>query len=281
MQHTQMMEERLRFLNIDHNTSSELQNAKAILETQMDDMLDRFYSHILKEPSLQALFVDKDSINKARSEQRDYWLNILFDGKYDSPYFDKAAQIGRAHARVGLTPNWYIGGYCQMLNQFVELLSKTESDKDKSATQVIQALNKAIFLDMDLVIHSYLDAKNKSMRQILQRATHFTFDVKTLIEDINATANQVKDTTEELSMEAANQAGTSSNESGTQSATMDDTAERINALKAQTEQLSQQVSQLDERLDELQFNDRLYIADSAPKTRLLARLKALLAGKMN
>jgi len=275
MPHAQMMEERLRFLNIDQNTLSDLQNARDILETEMDDMLDRFYSHILQEPSLQELFIDKDSMNRARSEQRDYWLGTLFDGRYDETYFDKAAQIGRAHARVGLTPNWYIGGYCQMLNQFIEQISKIDSDEEKPATDVIRAMNKAIFLDMDLVIHSYLDAKNNSMRQILQRATHFASDVKALIDGINATTKQIKGTAENLSAAAGDQSEAPSTGSDTQAEIKGDTIGHISTLKAQAEQLSEQMSRLNERLDELQFGDRLYIADSAPKARLLERLKTL------
>ena len=279
MPHTQMIEERLRFLNIDHNALSELRNAKDILEPAMDEMLDRFYSHILGEPELQALFVDQDSIDRARSAQKNYWLKTLFDGQYDNAYFDKAAQIGRVHARVGLTPNWYIGGYCQMLDQFIELISSKYPDRDKSATRVIQAVSKAIFLDMDLVIHSYLDAKNNLMLEILRRATSLTTDVTALSDDLNASATQIKATADTLSAEAVGQSGTTSMNPGTPSQHTGDTVERINELLAQTEQLSRQTAQLDERLKELQFGDRLYIADSTPESGLLERLKAMLLGK--
>jgi len=272
MPHTQMMEERLSFLNIDHNTLSELRNAKDILEPAMDDMLDRFYSHILKEPDLRALFVDEDSIDSARSAQKNYWLKTLFDGKYDNTYFEKAAQIGRVHARVGLTPNWYIGGYCQMLGQFIELISNKYSDTGEPTTQIIQAVSKAVFLDMDLVIHSYLDAKDSSMRQILHRATNFTADVTALSDDLNATATQIKATADTLSAEVVGQLGTPSEHVG-------DSVERINELLVQTEQLFKQTAQLDERLKGLQFSDRLYIADSIPESGLIARLKAMLLGK--
>lgn len=272
MPHTQMMEERLSFLNIDHNTLSELRNAKDILEPAMDDMLDRFYSHILKEPDLRALFVDEDSIDSARSAQKNYWLTTLFDGKYDNTYFEKAAQIGRVHARVGLTPNWYIGGYCLMLGQFIELISNKYSDTGEPTTQIIQAVSKAVFLDMDLVIHSYLDAKDSSMRQILHRATNFTADVTALSDDLNTTATQIKATADTLSAEVVGQLGTPSEHVG-------DSVERINELLAQTEQLFKQTAQLDERLKGLQFSDRLYIADSNPESGLIARLKAMLLGK--
>jgi len=275
----EMLEERLRFLNIDGNAVSEIRNAKDLLEPLMDEMLDRFYSHILGEPELRALFVDQDAIDSARSAQKNHWLKTLFDGKYDNTYFEKTAQIGRAHFRVGLTPNWYIGGYCHMLGQFIELISHKYSDNGKPAAQIIQAVTKAIFLDMDLVIHCYLDAKDSSMRQILRRATDFTTDVTALGDDLNAAATQIKATAETLSAQAAGQLGTTSSRAGALSEHMGDTEEPINELRAQADQLIHQTAQLNERLKELQFSDRLYIEDGIPESATLSRLKALIFGK--
>ena len=278
MSHQEMLEERLRFLNIDRDAVSEIRNAKEILEPVMDEMLDRFYSRILGEPELRALFADQDVIDHARSAQKNHWLNTLFDGKYDSTYFEKTAQIGRAHFRVGLTPNWYIGGYCQMLGQFIGLIASEYADRGKPATQIIQAVSKAVFLDMDLVIHCYLDAKDSSMRQILRRATDFTADVTALNDDLNATATQIKATAEALSAQAAGQLGVTSGKAGALSGHMGEPEEPINELLAQSEQLLRQAAQLSERLKELQFSDRLYIDDGIPESAPLARLKALIFG---
>ncbi|MDH3417978.1 MAG: protoglobin domain-containing protein [Gammaproteobacteria bacterium] len=261
MPHTQLMEERLRFLQIDHNTLSELRQAKEFLEPAMDELLDRFYSHLLGEPDLRALFADEDAIDRARSAQKNHWLKTLFEGKFDNTYFEKAGQIGRAHFRVGLTPNWYIAGYCQMLGQFIELISNEYSNRGKPATQIIQAVSRAIFLDIDLVIHCYLDAKDSYMRQILRHATEFTADVTALGDELSASATQINATAETLSAHAGN------------------AAEQISELLAQAAQLTRQTEQLDARLKELQFRDKLYIDESTPESGTISRLKALVLGK--
>ncbi|MDH3440572.1 MAG: protoglobin domain-containing protein [Gammaproteobacteria bacterium] len=279
MPHLQMMEERLEFLNIDSSVLAELRKAKDILEPAMDEMLDRFYAHILGEPALRALFVDEDAIEHARSAQKNHWLKTLFDGKHDNAYFDKTARIGRAHARIGLTPNWYIGGYCQMLDQFIELIANKCSDTGKPATQMIQAVSKVIFLDMDLVIHCYLDAKDNSMRQILRRATGFTADVTTLSDDLNAAAAQIKATAEKLSAEAVGQLASTSTDPGSLPKHVSNTAQRTNELLAQAEQLSRHTARLSERLTELQFRDKLYVDEDISEPGTIARLKALVLGK--
>ena len=270
MPHTELIEERLRFLNIDGIVIERLRTAKKILEPEIDEMLERFYAQILAEPTLRALFADEDAMHRARSAQKSHWLQTLFEGKYDEAYFEKAAQIGRAHARVGLTPNWYIGAYCQMLGQFTDLISKKCGEAGEPAIDIIQAVSKIVFLDMDLVIHCYLDAKDGSMRQILHRATDFTADVKELSGSLNASAMQISSAADALSSATEAQRGTASNS---------DVAVRIDELRAQAQQLSAQTALLDARLEELQFKDRLFIDDDTQKSGTMARLKTLILGK--
>jgi len=278
MPHTEIMEERLRLLNIDHDVISELRKAKDILEPAMDEMLDRFYSYILSEPDLQALFADEGVIASARSSQKNHWLT-LFDGKYDKAYFEKTVRIGQAHARIGLTLDWYIAGYYQMFGQFIELISDKYSGRDELATQIIQAVSKVIFLDMDLVIHCYLDDKDSTMRHILRRATDFRADVWTFSDDLNAIATQIKVTAETLSAEANGQLGSTSRSAGTQSEDVDDANKHIDELLAQAEQLSRQTTQLNERLKKLPLSDKLYLEDDASKSGTFSRLIAMVLGK--
>jgi hypothetical protein len=45
-----MMEERLRFLEIDQNVIEEIRHAKQFLEPEIGQILEQFYLHILDEP---------------------------------------------------------------------------------------------------------------------------------------------------------------------------------------------------------------------------------------
>ena len=277
MPHTEMLEERLRLLSIDRDVLSELPKAKHILEPAMDNMLDRFYSYIRSEPDLLALFADEGAIARARSAQKNHWLT-LFDGKYDKAFFEKSVRIGHAHARIGLTLDWYMAGYYQMFDQFIELISDNYSGRGELATRVIQAISKVIFLDMDLVIHCYLDNKDSDMRHILRRATDFRADVWTFSDDLNAIATQIKATAETLSAEVDGQLGNTSRTAGTQSEQVD-ANKHIDELLAQAEQLSRQTTQLDARLKKLPRSDKLYLEDDASKSGAFSRLIAMVLGK--
>ena len=274
MPHTQLIAERLRFLEIDTGTRNDIRQAKQLIEPEIDGMLDRFYAHIFEEPELRKLFADTDTAARARAGQKNHWLNSLFNGTYDNDFFERAEQIGRAHARVGLTPNWYIGGYCYMLGQFVELVADKCADEKESAARILNSITKAIFLDMDMVILSYLDAKDSSMRQILRRATDFRADVATLSAGLTKTATQIQALVGALPTEAGNYPAAAPTRE--ESAAGNQAGNELNTLVAR---LSEQTARLEKRLGDLQFVDRLYIHDDAARTGILARLKAWLSGR--
>ena len=264
MPHTDIIEERLRFLEIDQDVTNELRNAKQILEPEMDRMLDQFYSHILSEPQMKQIFADDKAIERAREAQKKHWLKRLFGGAFKSAYFDQARLIGRAHARVGLTPNWYIGGYCNMLVKFVRHISDVAPKEGRDAGPIIEATCKAVFLDLDLVIDCYLEAKDRTMLDLLMRSTRFADELTELNSELSLAAAQVKVSTEALSKDA----------------TENDQQERqLATLLAQTDAMADKVKQIEDRISELKTGDRLYLHRGTEHTGTFAKLRALVLGE--
>lgn len=316
MPHTQMMEERLRFLKIDSDICSDLQQAKQIIDPALDELLEKFYEHILGDPDLKALFVDQDSTDRARAAQRQHWSDTLFSGRFDTKYFEKADRIGRTHFRVGLTPNAYIGAYCYMLIQLIELISTKTQGTETAAMPLIRAVCKAVFLDLDLVIHCFLEVKDSAMREILRRATGFSADISALNDDLQTNTEQIKSAADEIlkqaytcaaqTTRARDNLGSAVRQLKAAQATADDASvehillEQVEATCNQADKLSQQVDTttkgieqlvsdiarlqdqtrgLRERLDQLQFGDKLYIDESVSDSSPIKRLLAMLRGK--
>jgi hypothetical protein len=260
MPNTEMIEERLRFLEIDQNVIEELQNARTFLEPELDRMLEKFYAHILHEPQVRAVFADDKAIRRARDAQKNHWLQTLFGGEFKSAYFDKAERIGRSHARVGLTPNWYIGGYSNMLGQFIQHISDVAPREGRDAGPIIDAICKAVLLDLDLVIQCYFEAKDESMLEILARATNFTSDMEQLNTELSDMTAQVKESTEAMSKNAN-----------------DNNA--LESLRTQVDALTDKAKQIDERISQLKTGDRLYVHKESEQTGTFAKLKTLILGE--
>ena len=259
MPNTEMMEERLRFLEIDKAVIEELRTAKQFLEPEIGGILERFYSHILDEPQVKAVFANDKSIERARQAQKNYWLKTLFGGRFDSAYFDQAQLIGRAHARIGLTLNWYIGGYCNMLVQIIQRISLLAPKWGRDPRPIIEAVCKVVLLDLDVVIHCYLEAKDRVMLDLLVRSTRFIDELAKSSSELGLAMAQIKASTDDFIKDTTEDEG----QTGT-----------LGELLARTGELADKVKQMDERISELKVSDRLYLKSGIEHTEMFAKLKA-------
>jgi len=178
MTYTSEIEERIEFLQVDESTLLALRKMQRLFEGSIDGLLEDFYGHILRYPALKSMFANQEAVARARRAQKGHWLQTLFSKDLGKAQFDRAEQIGLAHVRVGLTPSWYMGGYCYMLNRFIDLATQHCEGDLESLTEIVQALNKSVFLDMSFVIDSYLETKDSVTKEMLQRASRFTEDVQ-------------------------------------------------------------------------------------------------------
>jgi hypothetical protein len=253
---------RIEFFGIDGGVASDLQAARAALEPEFGALLDAFYARILKRPELKALFGDEEVIARARAAQEKHWLEALFSGRYDASFVDKAERIGAAHARIGLNLSWYLGGYCLMLAQFIDVLGK---QAPHLAARQIQAVIKAVFLDVDLVADAYLEAKNRDMRAILRRVTELSEDMRALSVGLRLSVQSARAAAEPPLSETA-------------SAESPESGEAARDLRRELGRVEEQAEQMADRLAQLQLVDRLHIDDEAPGTGTFSRLRGLLLG---
>ena len=247
MPYKAVTEERLRFLEVDQTTFESLRQIKDSIDTEIDSLLERFYDHILREPELKSLFPDRETVARAREAQKRYWLQSLFAYRFDQAHLERAEQIANAHLRIGLSPSWYMGAYCYMLNQFVELACLCHKNDVDKLSAAIQALNKLVFLDMNTVLDMYLEAKDETMRGLLQRATVFAEDVRALCKNVDSARGELQ-------------------------ATVDAAAESAEISRS-VAQLSLHVNNLAARLEKFEHDDRLSTVHHQGQKGFVARLR--------
>ena len=102
----------------------------------------------------------------AQGRQTDHW-QMISSGAFDGRYAEAVTKVGEAHARIGLEPSLYIGGYALVLETLISKVLEARWPKGgfgargpavKTVAAEISALTKATFLDMDLAISVYLAA---------------------------------------------------------------------------------------------------------------------------
>ena len=146
---------RLKFLGIDANTSERLRGLKPLIAGELPRVAAEFYAHVGAWPALAAMLGDSANIERLKRTQAAHW-DSLFSGRFDDDYFKRATTVGQVHARIGLEPRWYIGGYCLVLQNLVRALVAKHGARPALADD-INALLRASMLDLDVSISTYIE----------------------------------------------------------------------------------------------------------------------------
>jgi methyl-accepting chemotaxis protein len=155
---------RLAFARIGSDDISELRKVWTMIAPKIPDLLNAFYRHVFTEPHLAAMIGEQTG--RLKDAQTRHW-EALFTSGFDKAYFDNAVLIGRTHHRIGLAPRWYAAAYQFMLDGIVEVVTSHYRFNSGAASRSIIAVNKAVFLDMDIALSTYQEA---SEARILERA---------------------------------------------------------------------------------------------------------------
>ena len=161
------LEERLSFLDLDAKSSADILRLKPTIDREIQKAMDRFYAKVHGVPGIDALFRDQSHVAQARGAQMSHWES-LSGGRFDQEYHQNVRRIGKTHARIGLAPRWYVGGYALIAEHLIKalvleywpktLFQRKPAEAAESLGASLGALIKGIFLDMELSISIYLEA---------------------------------------------------------------------------------------------------------------------------
>jgi methyl-accepting chemotaxis protein len=102
--------DRLSFISLDSQRCESIRKIKPIIERELPIALDLFYETIRKTPETRKFFKNDSHMDAAKSAQVGHWASIS-SAKFDARYVSNVRKVGQTHARIGLEPRWYIGGY--------------------------------------------------------------------------------------------------------------------------------------------------------------------------
>ena len=124
--------------------------------------LDAFYDRIRATPETRRFFRDETHIGRAKSAQVGHW-DAIVEGRADADYARAVTVIGQTHARIGLEPRWYIGGYGVLLAELMKAVATRPRKRfagaahDRETGEGLAELTQRALLDMDLAISIYLE----------------------------------------------------------------------------------------------------------------------------
>ncbi|USI71943.1 globin-coupled sensor protein [Sphingomonas morindae] len=125
-----------------------------------------FYKHMSTMPGINRYFPDQSAMDRASAKQFSHWQH-LFGNRIDAAAIARGEQIGNVHARIGLAPTWYIGGYAITLEHLIR--SHLGGLFGRRRARTVATLVKVALLDMDVALSAYFAAEEAARVAVLDR----------------------------------------------------------------------------------------------------------------
>lgn len=166
------LNERLSFIGLDPKARDTLRGLRPLIAKAIGPALTVFYDKVRNQPETRRFFSDDRHMAAAKGRQEEHW-EIIASADYGEDYARRVRTIGETHARLGLEPRWYIGGYAIAAEQLIHSVVSEEwpsrlsltKGRPREMAEAVSVLVKAVMLDMDLSIATYLESLEDRRRQ--------------------------------------------------------------------------------------------------------------------
>ncbi|WMT87728.1 methyl-accepting chemotaxis protein [Pelagibacterium sp. 26DY04] len=174
------MAERLDFIGFDAAAAERLARISPSIMRHIGPALTRFYDSVEETPQVARFFSGRGQMDVAQDKQERHWSAIA-RGRLDADYYESSLRIGNRHARIGLEPQWYIGGYALVLETLIRgmmadwmaeeaprLRKRKPAEAAAAAEGMAQTLAdmiKAVLVDVDLAVSTYFAALEEKIEE--------------------------------------------------------------------------------------------------------------------
>lgn len=242
-------EQRLDFMGIDAETKETLREMRPMLEVALPQVLTGFYQVVKKWPNTNNFFKNEGHMDMAKNAQIKHWMSII-EGSFSQNYVSSVRKIGETHARIGLEPRWYIGGYAYIVSEVEKLIiAQTEvkglmannTEAVAKAQRQVSAFTKAAMLDMDFAISIYLEASEAKRHEVLHNiANAFDASVAKIVESVASASTELSVTARSMSSIAE----ATSSRATTVAAAAEEATSNVSVVAASTEEMSSSVKEI-------------------------------------
>jgi diguanylate cyclase (GGDEF)-like protein len=147
---------RMDLLELGQEQLAQLAEHKALIEENIDFIVDEFYDKQTQIDEISLLIGDADTLARLRSAQRKY-VSDLFAGDYGVEYVNNRLRIGMVHKRIGVEPKLYLSAVMTLKNLIFRVLKSNIRDT-KKLESTLDLLDKLLYFDTTLVFDTYIDS---------------------------------------------------------------------------------------------------------------------------
>ncbi len=186
----------------------------------------------------------QSTIDRLKAAQIAHW-QALFSGHFDDAYMRRVYAVGMAHQRIGLEPRWYLGGYAFILDRLLRIISEAGGLRRRDRLRMSGAVIRAVMLDIDLAIASYLKAMDDAQADRIDALSRaFERDVKDVVDEVAGAASAMEGTARTMS-DAAEEGR---RQAAAVAAAAEEAATNIQTVAAATEELAASIAEINRQI---------------------------------
>lgn len=196
-----LIKSRLDFYKITDRDRELLKRVWPVVDKKLPQILDNFYDHVMTAGNLAAIIGDEARIPGLKKAQAAHWA-LLFSAVFDDAYVKRVSDIAGAHERIGLEPQWYLGGYTFTLVALQQTVVEAFG-RSKELSDMLAAVTKAVLLDTEIVISLYYEAVQQTYRNRLDNLSDtFQRQVSSVVEAVASSSTELSASAEALTSQA-------------------------------------------------------------------------------
>lgn len=153
---------RKAFLELTEADAGRLRGIGSKLAAAQNGFADGFYAYLRQLPELAALLPDDATVARLKSAHGRYFASLT-EGDYGDSYVNGRLRVGMTHARIGLTPKWYVGAFRKYLSDMLQEIWVATGENFGTFAPTFDALLKVVMLDLGLTLDTYIHAGKRAI----------------------------------------------------------------------------------------------------------------------
>ena len=181
---------RLEMYRITVEDQRRLRSVAGLFEKNMDKIVDAFYAHLADFPHASELIESAgSSIARLKKTNPNYFRELL-KANFDEDYFRSRQIIGKVHAKLGITPDWFFASMTAYIDAVYPILASSAQFSPAKAAKIIGSFQKAITLDQAIIVDSYIEFG------FIEKIRFVTDEVASVAKEIDIQSRELASTAE-------------------------------------------------------------------------------------
>ena len=159
---------RLAHLRFTDNDAKLLESLRAWAEGgPIREFVHEFYEHQFRNPEFAEIIRSRGGTQEGLETAQAGYAMDLFHGFPNVAYAQKRQNIGELHARINITPQWYISSYQFYEDMFYPRVRSHLKLKRGMGKRAVSAINKLLVFDQAIITDTYIGGIMDQIKEVV------------------------------------------------------------------------------------------------------------------